>query len=397
MAPTVAYLSQGRLFLCQPGQPAREIESQFAKDTEQRQAKSRSIDGWKGRSGVWGQMGMAPPEWSQWEAAGMEGARRVAVRSVCRGPRPSDLMYVLDLESVSGVFKYDLTEKLERRLMHRNDFIARDLVCHREQGTLAVSLARGDGSANLAFSDDEGRHWNHVTGGDSVDQSPSWAPNGRTIVFQSAGVGRNAQGLPLGLGPYAIESLDLDGDKEVKTLLADKDRDLLLPRLAADGTLYFLRRPYKPQGQQSLSFGQFLWDVLMLPFRILLTFLYIINFFSVMFSGQPLAAALGHGKRHNQQGQQFMMLWGHMIDTKAAMAKAPQTLPAPLVPKDWQLVKRDSTGKEAVLADSVLAYDVAADGSIIFTSGSAVFALGPDGRREKLCDGSLIEAVVCVE
>jgi hypothetical protein len=44
-----------------------------------------------------------------------------------------------------------------------------------------------------------------------------------------------------------------------------------------------------------------------------------------------------------------------------------------------------------------LAYDLAADGTIVFSTGSAVFTLGADGRREKLCDGSMIESVVCVE
>jgi hypothetical protein len=398
MQPTVAYLSQGRLFLRLPDQPACEIESQFARETEQRQTKTRSIDGWKSRSGVWGQMGMAPPEWSQWDQAGMEGQRRVAVRSVSRGPAPGELMYLLDLESVSGVFKYDLGQKLERRLMHRNDFIARDLACHRGRGTLAVSLAAGDGAASLAFSEDEGRHWNRVTGGDSVDQAPAWVQGeGRKVVFQSAAVGRNAHGLPLGLGPYAIESLDLDGDKEVRTLLEDKERDFLLPRMTLGGTLYFLRRPYKQQGRETLSFGQFLWDVLMLPFRILLTILHIINFFSVMFSGQPLATALGQAQRRGREQQQFLMLWGHMVDTKRALAKAPKDQPAALVPKDWQLVRRDAKGTETVLADSVLAYDLSSGGQVVFTNGSAVFVLDADGRREKLCESTLIESVVCVE
>jgi hypothetical protein len=236
-----------------------------------------------------------------------------------------------------------------------------------------------------------------VAGGDSVDQAPAWVPGeGRKVVFQSAAVGRNAHGVPLGLGPYAIESLDLDADKEVRTLLEDKDCDLLLPRMSKDGSLFFLRRPYKPQGHQTLSFGQFLWDVLLLPFRIVLTILHIINFFSVMFSGQPLATALGQGRRGPQQ-QQFLMLWGHMVDTKRALAKAPKDQAAALVPKDWQLVRRDSSGKEAVLAESVLAYDLAASGDVVFTNGSAVYLLSSDGRREKLCEGSLIESVVCVE
>jgi len=397
MPVTIAYLSQGRLLVKEPDQAAREIESPFAKDAEQRQAKARSIDGWKGRSGVWGQMGMAPPEWSQWEQAGAEGARRVAIRSVCRGPQPGDLMYVLDLESVSGVFKYDLAQNSERRLMHRNDFIARDLVCHRGKATLAVSLACGDGSANLAFSDDEGRHWNHVTGGDSVDQAPAWTPGtGRKIVFQSAGVGRTAQGLRLAIGPYAIESLDLDSDGNVKTLLEDKDRDLLSPRMTKDGDLLFIRRPYKQQGQQTLSFTQFLWDVLLLPFRIVLTLLHIINFFSVMLSGQPLATAFGAARRGPQQNQ-LLMLWGHAVDTKAAMSKAPKDQPGALVPKDWQLVRRGASGDETVLAENVLAYDLTAGGDIVFTNGSAIFLLDAEGRREKLCEDRLIEAVVSVE
>jgi hypothetical protein len=397
MSPTVAYLSQGRLLVKEPDKAAREIESPFAKETEQRQAKARSIDGWKGRSGVWGQMGMAPPEWSQWEQAGTEGARRVAVRSICRGPQSGDLMYVLDLESVSGVFKYDLRQSLERRLMHRNDFIARDLICHRDKGTLAVSLARSDGSANLAFSEDEGRHWNHVTGGDSVDQAPAWVPGSeRKIVFQSAGVGRTTQGLRLAIGPYAIESLDLDGGGNVQTLVEDKGHDLLLPRMSKVGDLLFVRRPYKQAGQQTLSFAQFLWDVLLLPFRIVLTLLHIINFFSVMFSGQPLATAFGAGRRGPQQSQ-FLMLWGHMVDTKVALSKAPKDQPGALVPKDWQLVRRDASGCETVLAENVLAYDLAAGGDIVFTNGSAIFTLGKDGRPEKVCDDGLIEAVVFVE
>jgi hypothetical protein len=398
MQPTIAYLSQGRLYLKEPDKPAREIESTFAKETEQRQAKSRSIDGWKGRSAVWGQMGMAPPEWSQWEQAGADGVRRVAVRSVCRGPQPMDLMYVLDLQDVSGVFRYDLAQRSERRLMHRNDFVARDLTCHRDQGTLAVSLARPDGSANLAFSDDEGRHWNPVTGGDSVDEAPAWVPgSSRKIVFQSAGVGRGTHGARMGLGPYAIESLDLDGDGAVQAILADERHDLLLPRMTGNGTLMFLRRPYKREGQHPLGFGQFLWDVMLLPFRIMLTILHIFNFFSVMFSGQPLATAFGAAQRRGPSHQQFLMLWGHMVDTKQALAKAPKNQPAALVPKDWQLVRRDAAGNQTVLADSVLAYDLCADGRIVFTNGSGVFVLGPDARQQKLCEGSLVEAVMCVE
>ncbi|MCI0359486.1 MAG: hypothetical protein L0211_13500 [Planctomycetaceae bacterium] len=49
------------------------------------------------------------------------------------------------------------------------------------------------------------------------------------------------------------------------------------------------------------------------------------------------------------------------------------------------------------IGKNVLSYDLAASGDIIFSNGSAIFTLGKDGRREKLCDDGLIEAVVFVE
>jgi hypothetical protein len=166
--------------------------------------------------------------------------------------------------------------------------------------------------------------------------------------------------------------------------------------MTKEGDLLFIRRPYKQEGQQTLSFTQFLWDVLLLPFRIVLTFLHIINFFSVMLSGQPLATAFGAARRGPQQ-QQFLMLWGHMVDTKTAMAKAPKDQPAALVPKNWQLVRREASGREAVLAENALAFDVTSSGEVVFTNGSAVFLIGGEGRQQMLCEGRLIEAVVAVE
>src|ERR1043166_4023397 len=108
MPPTIAYLAQGRLFLKQPGQAIRELESPFAMQAMERQTRSQDINAWKSRSGVWGNMGLAPPQWSQWEnAAG--GRRPLRFASLSRGTMPGQLLYLLDMEHVSGLFEYDLT------------------------------------------------------------------------------------------------------------------------------------------------------------------------------------------------------------------------------------------------------------------------------------------------
>jgi len=208
MDPKIAFLASGRLFVKLDGREAREIESQFAKDSLDRQAQRLAIDGWKGRSGVWGSMGMAPPEWSQWQDEA-EPRNRVAVRAVSRGANADELYYLLRVGDIHGLFRYDLSKDREYRQMHRDAFPADSLACH-PSGFIAVSLRREDGTITLAFSRNEGRHWNDVTGGDSVDQSPSWMPDDRKcVVYQSAGVARNQHGAFLGLGPYGIESLDI--------------------------------------------------------------------------------------------------------------------------------------------------------------------------------------------
>lgn len=395
MEPTIAILANGRVHLKVPGQPLREVQSTFAKESAERQKRSQAIDGWKSRSGVWSSMGMAPPQMSQWEESDTN-APGISFRSLGRGAKPGQLMYILDLQSVRGLFQFDVAQDLERRLMHRNEFFAHDLACHPTQGTVATTLEQEDGSAHLAFSDDEGRHWNRLAGGDSVDEAPAWIPDeGRRVVFQSAAIGRNKQGQRLGLAAYTIETLDLDGKKETELLHEQKDFDLLQPRLTADGKLYFIRRPYKRPGSEAPGFLDFALDLLLLPFRFLRAIYMFFNFLSVMFSGQPLATTFGQRQFQPQQAQ-FLTLWGQAIDTKRAMQKNRGEQAGALVPKNWELVRRSASGEEQLLAGNVLAYDLGPDGSVIFTNGSAVFWLHTDGSREKICDGKMIESVVCV-
>jgi hypothetical protein len=67
-----------------------------------------------------------------------------------------------------------------------------------------------------------------------------------------------------------------------------------------------------------------------------------------------------------------------------------------LVPKSWQLCRRSSKGESKVLAAGVLAYDIGADGTIVYTNGSALFLLHPDGRKVHVLNEALIEQVFFV-
>jgi hypothetical protein len=214
-------------------------------------------------------------------------------------------------------------------------------------------------------------------------------------VFQSAAIGRNKAGQPLGLAPYAIETLDIDGDGKVEPLLLEKNHDLLQPRLTEDGTLYFIRRPYKPPGSNAPGLGDFLLDVVLLPYRLIRTVFLIFNFFSMMVSGQPLATTVANRQMQPQQNQ-LLSLWGQAIDTKRTMQKNRGEQAGALVPKDWELIARAKDGSEKALATNVLAFDVGPEGSVIYTNGSAVFWQQAGGSREKICEQQAIESIVCL-
>lgn len=395
--PLIAYLARGRLHVRFPNKPPEEIESPFARQYIERQLRDREIDGWKGRSGVWAGMGMAPPGLEQWQAAGGPAIDMPRVVALARDQGPRKLLYALALGNVGGLFRYDLNLEQEWRLMHKEAFAPRDVAVHPQTATLALSLELDPGTCQLATSKHEGRFLTSVASGDTLDAAPAWLPDQQErLVFQSARVGRNPQGYPIGIGPFAIRRLDV-ASGDLATVVESKEHDLLAPREQADGSLYFIRRPYEPPGAKRVSPLDLLLDVVLFPYRLLRTMFYIGNFFSLMFTGKPLATTAGAANARSPQEMMALTLWGKMIDTKKALAENQRSRDAAIVPKDWELVRRDLTGAEEVVATNVLSYDLTPGGEVVYTNGFAVFHLAADGSKTRLCDDQLIERVVALE
>lgn len=395
--PSIAYLSQGRLFIKRGDEPAQLIESRFAQDLIDRDLRSRQKNNWKTKSPGWnvradggmgGMMGMGAGQ-------GEGDARRIQITAITRCPTPGEFIYALDTDTVGGLFHYTLAGNDERRLVHHHDFRVRDLHRHPTADLVACSVHHEDGSANLAVTAADGGKMREITEGDSVDESPSWAGGGgQRMVFQSAGIGRNQTGYVTGYGPYRIEQLDLErGD--MSTLLEDPAHDLLLPRMTADGSLLFIRRPYFLHGLAPTSPMQRLGDLVMFPVRVLQTLAAYLNFTSMIYRGKPLSSA-GGPKQEGPDLRQ-MMLWGRYINAKQAEKLLRNESAGAMVGKEWQLIRRDRGGSETVLARHVLSYDLASDGSIIHTNGGFIFLLAADGGSRKICDASIIERVVAVE
>ncbi len=388
--PTIAYLAEGKLYLKSAGASPRLIESTFAQNAIDRAIRTQQRSGWK--SGGFGPE-MNPAAMLMGGRSALEpNVRKIRMESLARGPA-GELLYAMDMGTVGGIFSFELGESYEKRLFHRAEFRPRDLSRHPAHDSIVLSMRAVDGSANIAVLDVNGRGLREITEGDSVDESPTWVPgNGKQIVYQSAGIGRNAAGVRTALGPYSLHRLDLEND-QFETLLEDSGHDFLLPRMDNEGSLYFIQRPYRP-GHSEISILRVGLDILLFPFRLAQAFVHFFNFFSQMFSGKPLMTA--GGPRREGADPKTLMLWGKMIDAdKALKAAKGADLPA-LVPESWQLIRRDKAGDEIILAKSVLAYDLAPDGGVIHTNGSSVFHRDASGHHTKLCSGNMIEHVIHV-
>ncbi len=390
--PKIAYLCQGQLFLLGDNGVPVEVTSQFGRDFEERQSRQRQVNGWKEHSGIWGNMGFTPPQFSQWQqAAG--GQRLIHFLGVDRGPAAGQLSYLLGLGRVTGLFSYETGSDLESRLFHRNDFQAADLTQHGKLGTFAMSVTHDDATKHIVVTEADGRFPRDITAGDTIDEQPRWMDDSaRRLVYQSASLLRNQAGFAVGLSPYSIQSVDLDR-QTIDEVLASEDYDYLQPQSRTDGSLYFVRRPYKLRHDRT-SIWTDLQDIIYFPFRFARAVFYFLNFFSMMFSGRPLRTA-GGPERPDAPDTRLVMLWGQMIDTRKKMFdQSSKNESAGLVPRDWELVHRTKDGHETVLQTGILAYNVDDAGNVVSTDGRRIFLQKPGADAQELAQDRFIERVV---
>jgi len=383
MPLVIAYLTQGKVRIKSGTEAPRTLESPYATSIHDRSLRSKQRNSWKteGDGFLSGQM--------LWGKGGSpaEGPAPVLFTSLSRGSAAGQIVYSLASGTLSALCEAENLGAEERRLWNDNRSQVQHInVCPRT-GNVACSVLHKTGNANIGVMVKGEPGVGEVTEGDSIDTAPRWVPGeSRRIVYQSAGVGRNREGHFLALGPFSIHRVDIDS-VEMETLAEDERMDFLAPQMLADGTLYYIRRPYREPAKLWRS----LKDTILLPFRLLFAFMQFLNFFSMRYSGKKLTTPPGTPRRDVDLRQ--MMIWGNVIQAE----QATEDEDADLVPSSWQLMRRGSEGREEVLAKGVLAYDVAANGKVLYSNGNAIFLRRPDGSREQVLKERFIEQVALLE
>ncbi len=388
MEERIALIADGKLILAGTDGRSKRHDCEFAAEIERREQRSAEKNSWlqsdEGgggnpfamRSTVWGRRGAPAPSF------------RPRIVAVASGEQPGSMVYALWTGVVGAVLEYDFEEAYERRVFHRERFHAAEFHRHPQDGRLICRFGE-EMSSSLAVLDADGRNARAVTEGDSIDAAPSWIPGvEEAVVYHSAGLSRDPNGMVRGLGPSSIHRIDLKSG-ELETVLENPEKDYLSPRMDAAGNLYYIRRNYEgPHGVRPPLWTTFK-DAVFFPFRVIRAMVDFFQIFSMMVSKKPLTTAGGP----KAQGPEPVRMWihGRMIDVqKASATNAPD---GALAPADWELVKRAPDGSESVLAKHVVAYDLAADGRIAWSDGKNLHLIEKSGGKKKLLSEPLIDSV----
>jgi len=380
--PAVAYVAGGRLHLKVGDAPVRSYDSAFGQQVRDRHVEIQQRHNWKSEGR--GARFMSGLLWGGPERDA--SLLRVAITSLSRGAAAGELLYAIDTEGRTALCLFRTGDASERRLLHGSPQRIRDLRAAPPGDRIACSVLHPDFTASIGLMSPDATDLREVTEGDAQDRFPSWVPgHAARLVYQSAGVGRDGAGRPSGLGPSEVHVLDLE-QGSLETLAADPGHDLLCPQIAADGTLYCMRRP-RPGGRAA-SLGGMLLDLVLLPARLLYAVFQYLNFFTARYTGKPLTTA-GGPKRQGADMRQ-MMVWANLMQAETAEGDEPK----PTVPRDWHLVRIRGQQKPETVASGVVTFDLGPDGSLVYSTGTAIHHLSADGRHQRLLSEERVEALV---
>ncbi|MEL7238548.1 MAG: hypothetical protein AAGK78_06775 [Planctomycetota bacterium] len=384
-----AFIASGNLHIARDGGSPDIVISPFAEQVVERHQQDLDRAAWKSGSSAWnsnepfaGMFGMTP-----------QSSPMPTVRSVDVG-RDNDeqaaLCYVLRTAHSSVLLRQTLADGYEQRLYHKQNFVGSDVCVHPFDDRVVMTVADAETqTAHLAVIKPDGGGLTIVTDGDCVDEAASWhvEEDGHceTLVYQSGGVGRDADGNFWQLGPRRVEKLDLETGR-LDTLLDEEDYDFLMPRLMADDTLWFIRRPWQPH--ESPSAASRAMGLLSAPFVFVAALFQVVIGLSKLLKQEPPSTAGGPQPALPPP----LMLYGQLV-ANAQPGKPVDSSQPPTAPKSWELVRLDADDEQTVIATGVVSYDVTPAGDCIYTDGSGVFSVRDGGKPQKLHHAVLVERV----
>lgn len=297
------------------------------------------------------------------------------------------LIYSVNLDGVGGIYtkSTDPSDKHEGHVISSNTMSVHSLSV---RGDMCAACTGGSGmERHISLFTLPGGRQTELTEGDTREEYPFYSLCSDKIYFTVSGFARRQNGSIAASSPRSVASYGVSsGTMEI--LIEDEDTDYILPKDDADGNLYYIKRPYssKPSSKSILL------DIVLFPYRIIKAIGGFLNVFSMFFGGEPLNSS---GKRSaskmKQKSEKELFINGNLVNAEQTLkenSRSGEKHPG-IIPRSWQLVCRDTDGKESVIRSGVMDYTLCTDGSIVCSNGKSVILIKTDGSEELLAKAKL--------
>lgn len=293
------------------------------------------------------------------------------------------LVYCFTVNGSSGIYRKSLDEKArEEHIFSASD--TEILSVHVCGGLIAVTVRSDEITSQVGTMDMNTSELRTLTGGDARDANAHFSEcNPREILFDSAGVGRTADGAFSGkYAPAVICSLHRD-TLELTELKGDGKYSYVKPKRSVSGELYCIRRPNKEKGS-----GNIFLDILLFPFRILKAIFGFLQAFTVIFGNTSLTSSTSEGNnpaRGKTTSGRKLFVDGALIEADKEFKKNRKFKDREygFIPASWKLVKLGE--KEEVLASGVCDYALGESDTLYYTDGRHVWRRA-EGKDKKLAN-----------
>lgn len=392
MKSSFYYIRDGKMFRFD-GENSKEISS-WVLDSYISKVKSRAEQNeWKYNGQGAAFTGTAMPH-----ASASERVSSIFCRVNCVGEYKDNFLYSIDIDSTNGIYRKSPDSESEGIVLCSSSTAYRSFDV---KGDRLVASAAFAGESHIGVLDLKTGRFDTYTEGHVCDGSPVWsATESGKIYFCSAGLPENEKTAPeenaaprgisqmvdemyssssVTLGPSAICLLDIN-EGRLTELLSDNSYNYTSPQSMPDGSLYYIRKPYKHNSGGN-SFGC-LVDALMLPVRLFQALFGFLNVFSAKYSGKTLSRS---DVKRKDEGQ--MMIDGNLINAERELKENQRRgdKNPGIIPRSWELHRLDKNGVDILIRTGVAAYRVDSEsGEILISNGSYILRIDAEGKEEKL-------------
>ena len=324
----------------------------------------------------------------------------VALNAVVPTEKENELIYAFNVNDTSGIYlKYlDDEKKTEAHIISSNEVEFCSLF-HADAGLLAT-VKKGEIAADIAIFSKDKSDYKCVTGGDSLDENPSFKKDGK-ILFNSYGVGRDENNNFVGYGGSEIYELDLS-NMDIKEVLGKEEYSFIKPIEGGRG-FYCIKKPVNEKERNNP-----LLEILMIPVRIVQGIVGFVSFFVTIFSGKSLVSDSsrkngvgGAMARNFKKDERRLFVLNNFIQVDKEMKKNRRENFQSFIPKSWKLVEveTDVNGgwTEGELMSGTADYCILDTGEIIATNGKYIFSLTIDEKEKKVHRERLVDTDCCLK